>query len=91
MTTSLNDIEAIEKFLDNKLIPQDSIVFKARLLIDSDLRKNLSLQKKVRKLVTHYGRHRLSNDIKNVEENLFFDQRHLDFQMEIDSIFHSSS
>ena len=47
MRTSLIEIREIEKYLDNRLAPGERLVFEARMEVNSELKENIVLQKKV--------------------------------------------
>jgi len=64
----LNEIRLLEAYLENKLEPMDALVVDARLLIDEELADNLLLQQRSYRLIRHYGRHTLREQLKAVEQ-----------------------
>jgi hypothetical protein len=87
MTTSLNEIKQVEDFLHGKLKPEESLFFRAKLLINPVLRKNVSMQKKTYSLIRLYGRRKLKLEIAFVQEKIFNDPGKESYKKKIEKIF----
>lgn len=87
MRTSLNNIAQIEAHLLNKLHPGDTLLFDARLLLDTELQASVSAQKQVYTLVQQYGRRQLKQEIEAIHQQLFTQPEHLSFKQKIARIF----
>jgi hypothetical protein len=87
MRTSLNEIQAIEKYLLGKHDGGDSIVFEARLQINPQLRLNLHLQKKLLMLVKLFHRKKLKEEAEAVSVKIFSDPEKKEFQERVSQIF----
>ena len=87
MRTSLNNIAQTEARLLNKQHPGDTLLFDARLLLDTDLQADVSAQKQVYTLVQQYGRRQLKQEIEAVHQQLFTQPEHLSFKQKIARIF----
>jgi hypothetical protein len=87
MRTSLNDLKQTEDFLAGKLNPQDSVLLRARLLIDPVLRMNMAIQQKIYSLITLYGRRRLKEEIEDVHLRIFKDPNRAAYREEITQLF----
>lgn len=87
MTTSLNEIKTVEDFLNGKLIPEESLLFRAGLLIDPLLRMNVSMQKKTYSLIRLYGRRKLRSEITTIQEKIFNDPANALFKQRIEQLF----
>lgn len=87
MRTSLNDIAHAEKYLHNRLSPEERLLFEARLLTSPLLRWNVSVQQKVYTFVKLYHRKKIKQQAKNVHDKLFHDARHADWKEEIIQLF----
>lgn len=71
MRTSLNNIKQIEAYLLNQLSHEDSLLFEAQLLLDSQLKDKLLWQKKTSELVKLYGRKKLREELEQVHQQVF--------------------
>jgi hypothetical protein len=71
MRTSLNNIKRIENFIEGKMTTADALVFQARLLLDSDLRQQLRLQKRTASIINLYGRKKLRKEIETIHQDIF--------------------
>jgi hypothetical protein len=87
MRTSLNEIKQTDDFLSGKLSPEDSVLFKARLLINPVLRLNVSLHRKTLTLVRFYGRKKLRAEIETVHNKIFQDPGRSSYHDMISKLF----
>jgi hypothetical protein len=87
MRTSLNNVKETEDFLSGALPSEDTLFFKARLLLDPVTRMNLSFQRKAYGVIRLYGRRKLKAEIETVHENIFSDLIHAVYRREIDQLF----
>ncbi len=75
MRTSLIEIMEIEKYLDNELVPQDRLLFEARLEIDAGLKQNVSLQRKIYALLKAHREYQLRELMQHHYESFLMDSR----------------
>jgi hypothetical protein len=87
MKTSWNNTQQIERYLNNDLSQEERIVFEAQLILDPVLKLNVGLQRKIHKLVTHYGRKKIKAEIEQVHCKLFQSREHIVFQQSIYQLF----
>lgn len=87
MRTSLNEIKQIEDHLFNQADPQDSVLFEAKLILDSRLYENVTWQQKTYTLVKQYGRKKLKAELEAVHQQLFTHQEHQSFAQKILALF----
>lgn len=87
MRTSLNEIKEVERFLTNKMIAEESLVFQARVITNPLLRLNVNLQSKLMEVVQLYHRRKLKRDLKSVHHELFTSNEKSDFQHLVQNIF----
>ena len=87
MRTSLTDIRQTELYLQNNMRPEDRLLFEARLITNPVLRMNLLVQKKAYKLLRHYHRKKMKEDIAAVQEKLFSNPEKLVFRQGIYHVF----
>lgn len=87
MRASLNEIRQLEDYISSSLGPDDNLLLSARLVLDPRLRLNLTLQKKVYRLVYLYGRKKLQSEIESAHRRLFDDPGKKDFQQSILDLF----
>lgn len=87
MRASLIEIEKIESFLSGRIETGEHMLTSAKIIIDTDFRKNVNLQKVIYDTIITYGRQVLRKRIKKVEKSLFEDPSNLSFQKEIKAIF----
>lgn len=71
MRTSLNEINLLEAYLCNKLTVEEKLLLDARLIVDESLRDQLFWQKQSYQLVKEYGRRKLQEQLKVVEQDFF--------------------
>jgi hypothetical protein len=87
MMTSLNNIRDIEQFLQGEMSLEDSLVFKAKMIVNPGLKFQVTLQNKLHKLIISYGRKQIKNEIQSAEAKVFTSDEHLSFQTNITGIF----
>lgn len=87
MTTSLNEITQAEDFLQGNLKPEDSLVFRARLLVSPLFRKNFLAQQKTYSLIRLYGRRKLKSEIESIQEKFFNDPDNTFYRQKIEQLF----
>ncbi|HEY9197621.1 MAG TPA: hypothetical protein VIM77_15200 [Mucilaginibacter sp.] len=87
MRTSLNNIARAEAFLLKKQPPGDALLFEAALLLDQELRFDVSAQQKVYNVVQQYGRKQLKQEIEAAHQQLFTRPEHLGFKKRILAFF----
>lgn len=87
MKTSRNKAQAIEQYLSGQLSTAEALVFRARLLTDPDLRRDLALQKKTYDLVRLYGRRQLKSRLEALHQQLFRDPAKESFQQQVRQYF----
>ncbi len=87
MRTSLNEIQEVENFLLEKLPPQESLLFQAKLITNPMLKWNVALQSKLMDVVLLYHRRKLKVEIRTIHNRLFSNPDKSEFQLTIDKIF----
>jgi len=87
MRTSLNEIKQIEDHLFNQADPQDTVLFEAKLILDSGLQENVTWQQKTYTLVKQYGRKKLKAELEAVHQQLFALKEHRSFAQKIRALF----
>jgi hypothetical protein len=87
MRTSLNEIELAEKFLAGKMDPAESLLFRAKMLIDPALRLNVLSLKKTYAVIRFYGRKKLKSDLQTIHNELFNDPDKHQYQQDIHLLF----
>jgi hypothetical protein len=87
MRTSLNEIKQIEDHLLRLAPPEDSLVFEAKMILDSDLHHRVLLQQQTYALVKQYGRKTLKAEIEAVHQHIFSNPAHQTFVDKILSLF----
>jgi hypothetical protein len=89
MRTSLNEIQAIEKYLSSRHDGGELLLFEAHLQINPQLRFNLNLQKKLLMLVKFFHRKKLKQEAEAVSIKIFSDPEKQEFQKRISQIFNN--
>lgn len=87
MRTSLNEIQAIEAFVEQQLPPQDRLAFEARMLVDKTLREKVEQQRHTYRVIKTYGRKQLRLELESIHTELFTQPRHQYFRQQILSFF----
>ena len=90
MRTSLNDIKQTEDFLLGKLPAQESLVYKAKMILNPLLRWDTVAQEKTYQLVRFYSRRKLKSEIKLIQEKIFTDPKRKSFHQLIAQLFSKS-
>jgi len=83
MKTSIAEIIRTEKFIVGELSNDEELLFEAKLLIDKDLRRNVSLQRLVHRLVRLYHRRKMKADIGRVHDKLFLNPAKVGFRRSV--------
>jgi hypothetical protein len=87
MRTSLNEIQQAGKFLSGEMKPEESLLFRARLLVNPGLRLNVRLLKTTYSLIRYYGRKKLKSEFSAMHNELFSDRSRTQYQQEIHKLF----
>lgn len=87
MRTSLNKLKQIEDHLLRLSPPEDSLLFEAKMILDTDLRSNVLLQQRTYTLVQQYGRKQLKAEIEAVHQQIFSNPAQQGFVHKILSLF----
>ena len=87
MKTSFPDIITTEKYLRRELDGQETLLFKARLLVSEEWRANTYFQKMVYRLVHIYHRRKIKAQVNAVHERLLKDPAKASFSTEVLSFF----
>jgi len=83
----LIEIAEIESWVLQQGDPADRLVTEGRLLLNPALREQAAWQTQTYAVVREYGRQKLKEEIKAVENQLFTSAKHRRFQERIRSIF----
>jgi hypothetical protein len=89
MRTSLIEIQQIDEHLLNRQLPQDALLFEARLIINPQLREDVFFQKQTLALMHQYGRNSLRKQIEDIHLQLFTKPQHKNFRQSILGLFKS--
>jgi len=87
MRISLNELKDTEAFLFGTMPAEEASLFRAKMILNPQLRHDVSLLKRTFSAIRLFGRRRLHFEIHNVEQMIFHQSAHHDFQKEIESIF----
>ncbi|WCT11076.1 hypothetical protein [Mucilaginibacter jinjuensis] len=87
MRTSLNELKQIEDHLLRLSPPDDTLLFAAKMILDTNLRSNVLLQQRTYTLVQQYGRKQLKAEIEAVHQQIFSNTAHQTFVDKILSLF----
>lgn len=87
MRTSLAEIETLEQWLLKTGDPRDMLVTEAKIIINKDLDEKAQWQSKTYDLVAEFGREKLQDEVKAIEQQLFYSRKHHTFQQRIKAIF----
>jgi hypothetical protein len=71
MRTSLNRIKEIENFIDGKISGGEALIFQAKLLLNSELRQEIQLQRQTISVIKLHGRKKLMEEIETIHRDLF--------------------
>ena len=83
----MSETAQLERYLQNKIDPEEKFLMDARCIIDADLRNKLFWQQKTYILISHYGREKLRAEIKATEEHIFSNDKFIKFRTRIKKIF----
>jgi hypothetical protein len=89
MTTSWNDTEILDLYLNRKLPAEDRLLVEARLINESELKNNLRFQEKAVGLIKVNARRKLKNELESVHVAIFTSIHKKDFQHKILNLFRS--
>lgn len=87
MRTSLNEIKNIEDYLFLTAEPEERVLFEARMLLQPELKQNVSVQQMIYEMIRLYSRKQLKQEIENVHRQLFEKPVHKDFANRIRRYF----
>ena len=87
MRTSLNKIQGIEGFVLQSAHISEALVFEARMIIDSELAQQVTLQKETYAIIRQYGRRLLKAELEAVHQTLFTQPNHQRFRQKIIALF----
>jgi hypothetical protein len=87
MRTLLNKLQEIEFFVLRQNAPAENLVFEARMIVNQDLRTEVSLQKDAYALINQYGRRQMKAQLAAVHQQLFTQPKHQRFRQKIMALF----
>ena len=87
MRTSLNNIKIIDDYLLGRMAPDDSLLFEADMLLNSDLSDDIKYQQSTYSIIRKYSRQCLKTEIKAVQETLATAPEHVGFMRSIGNLF----
>lgn len=90
MKTSLTEIQRTENFLLGRLSAGETLLFRAQMLLDPQLRSDVSLHRAVHTAVRLYHRKKLKAEIALAGKRLFADPSRKDFKEEVMKNFKSA-
>jgi hypothetical protein len=87
MTTSWNETEQIEAYLNGFTDNGEALLFEAKTLLDPTLTDRIYWQKNTYALINHYGRKLLKQEIETIHQQLFTQPEHISFSQKIRRLF----
>lgn len=87
MATSPDDIELIERYLDNGLDLAEASVFAARMKADTRFERSVQAQADVRRLVRIYCIHQRKQQVKLLHDRFYNDPARRTLRLAIDALF----
>lgn len=87
MPTSSTEIREIEAHLSGTYLPEESLLFQAKLMLQPELEDKVQLQQKTYRLLQLYGRQNLRAEISEVQRMLFEEDSYLSFRQKIFRFF----
>ena len=73
MRTSLNNIKRSEDFLHGAMPGGESALFQSQMILDTDLRQNVAIQKFLYKIIRSFGRRAMKQKVENIHREIFSD------------------
>lgn len=89
MTTSWNDLPALDNYLRGTLPKSERLLLEARLINESRLRGDLQYLRKTIRLVQDHGRATVRKELEAIHGSLFSDPEKKIFQQRIINLFHT--
>jgi hypothetical protein len=87
MRTSLNNIKVIDDYLLGNIDPGDKLLFDANMLLNNDLKDDISHQQKTYAIIRQYGRQKIKCEIIAVQQLLNNAPQHRGFVQRIANLF----
>lgn len=87
MKTSLNELRLIEDFLLSDCVNEETCLFEARLILESDLEEQVYWQDKTYQIIQDYGRKQLKIEIEKIHQTLFDANEHKSFRQRVMRLF----
>jgi hypothetical protein len=87
MTTSWNETEQIEAYLNGFTDNGEALLFEAKTLLDSSLHNKIYWQQNTYELIQRYGRKQLKQEIEAIHQQLFTNPEHNSFRQKIRLLF----
>jgi hypothetical protein len=87
MRTSLNEIKEIDDHVLQQALPDEALLFEAKLIINPGLKYQVMWHKQTLGLVQQYGRNQLKAEIETVHQKLFSLPKHEGFRQKIMRLF----
>ncbi len=87
MRTSLNNIKTIDDYLLGNTAPGDTLLFEAKMLLNSDLREDVQHQLHTYSIIRQYGRQIIKDEIKRVQQTLATEPQYKNFMQRIVNLF----
>lgn len=85
MRKLLDDVKALDEYLQRRMEPGDRAVLDARFIVQPDLKLDLQAQKKTLQLVNIYGRNLRKQQLESIHQKLIRESN--GFKALIHSIF----
>jgi hypothetical protein len=87
MRTSLNNIKAIDDYLSGRLVPGETLLFEANMLLNIDLTDDVQQQQNTYAIIRQYSRKKIKAEIMAVQETLATAPQHRGFMQRIAQLF----
>jgi len=87
MRTSLNNIKVIDDYLLGNIDPGDKLLFDANMLLNNDLKDDISHQQKTYAIIRQYGRQKIKCEIIAVQQILATAPKYHSFMQRVTNLF----
>lgn len=84
----MNELREMEEFLSGTMKPGETLLFRARLLLNPGLRRSVSLLRRCHAVIRWYGRKELKEKIQSVHNRVFTDPSRTTYRSSIEQLFH---
>lgn len=83
----MNETQRIERYLHGAMKPEEKLLMDAACLMDSTLYDKVQWQKATYDLIRQYGRQKLKEEIREIQQRVFSESRFSQFRKQLKNIF----